>query len=542
MQNPSTALAKTARVAVISDETSANVREMLDYITACDDPAQMHNEVLPLIRETGIPGAFHEGIAQAACRQLKFMGAPIPIGQMRALLFPPALPRDAVEPGKLPKWAKPYAFVAQGNVFYNTDNGRSMDMIGFQSIYGEKMPVNNAGRRENAAERCLHFWGMPKVDDIGYRPDCGRIYEWDGAHYANSYSPASLPAVASQYTPEGVAGISAFQSLLWDMCGRRDDVFRNLLYWYAHNVQHPGVKIRWAPIIKGVHGDGKTLAVAVLRAAMGHRNVSTTGNATLTNSGGFTDWASRGAVNVIEEIMLTGKQRHQLYNAMKEFISNNIININPKGRQTYSARNCTNHIANTNHNDALPMEPTDRRWFVIFTPWASLIDMQAYCGLDGAGWKARTDAIDHAKEHCAGELRAWFMGIEIPAAFDINGSAMVTPEKMRMMASSKDDVESVVESIIAEGGEGITAKVVSTSHLSRLLALRAPGGGFDVPKTTALTYMLTRLGYSKLDKQIKWRGEPVRIWLKDGVELDNDQIRSQLDNSLPNLLPNLLPG
>lgn len=46
--------------------------------------------------------------------------------------------------------------------------------------------------------------------------------------------------------------------------GRRDDVFCSLLYWMAHNVQKPGVKIRWSPILKGVHGDGKTLAAAVL--------------------------------------------------------------------------------------------------------------------------------------------------------------------------------------------------------------------------------------------------------------------------------------
>ena len=376
---------------------------------------------------------------------------------------------------------------------------------------------------------------MPIVAQVGYRPDCGTFYEWDGVRYANSYSPTSLPPVATAFTPAGLAGIESFKLLLWDMCGRRESVFLNLIYWYAHNVQYPGRKIRWAPIVKGINGDGKTLCIAVLRAAMGFRNLSTTSNSNIANNGGFTDWAVRGAVNVIEEIMLTGKQRHQFFNAMKEFITNSVVDVNVKGGKPRQQWNCTNHYANTNHNDALPLEQTDRRWFVVFTPWASRDAMLSYCGLDARTWEVRIAQIDHAKDHCASELRAWFLSLAIPPTFDINGPAMVTPEKARMMASSKDDVESVIEAIIADGAEGITDRVVSTSHLSRLLALRAPAGGYDVPKTTALTHMLSRLGYSKMDKQVKWRGEPLRLWVKNGGELTPEDVRSQLDHSLPSL-------
>lgn len=515
----------------VSEETFALVESLLDWVSAAD-LSELHNQVMAAIQSAGIPGALQERIVKAVYKKLKFCDAEVPIGKLRALLFPPALPRSTVDHSALPAWAKPYAFVANGNRMFNTLTGKSMDLIGFQAVYGEKMPVNSTGRRENAAEQCLHFWGLPKVDEVGYRPDCGPLYEWDGVRFANLYSPSSLPPVTPP-TPQGMTGIRAFQEMLYDMCGRRDEVYLNLLCWMAHNVQRPGIKIRWSPILKGVQGDGKTLTVSVLRAAMGYRNVSTTSNSNIANSGGFTDWAVRGAVNVIEEIMLTGKLRHQVANAMKEFISNNIVDVNPKGAKPYQTWNCTNHWANTNHNDALPLESSDRRWMVIFTPWADLAGMLAYCGLDAAGWKARTDAIDYAKNHCAGELRAWFLSLSVPADFDVNGSAPTTPEKRRMMASSKDDVESVVEALIAEGGMGITDSIVSTSHLSRLLAQRAPAGGYDVPKTTALTFILTRLGYSKLDKQVKWRGEPLRVWVKNGVEVTPDCVRSQLERSLP---------
>lgn len=514
----------------ISPEVFERVSLLLDEVGACGDELTLHNVVIPNIQSVSIPAALQERLVSAVKTKLSFWDNKMGVARIRSLLFPPAM-RSTADGGSLPDWAKPYCFCTNGDFFYNTNNDQHMTVNGFQLTFGRRMPINDQGRRENAAERALHFWEMPIVEQVGYRPDQGAFYEWNGVSYANRYSPTSLPAVASAYTEAGLAGITAYQAMMYDMCGRRDDVFRSLLYWMAHNVRNPGIKIRWSPILKGVNGDGKTLLCAVLRAAMGCRNVSTTSNSNIRNSGGFTDWAVGGAVNVIEEIMLTGMVRHQLYNAMKEFVTNNIIDINPKGARPYQAWNCTNHIALTNHNDALPMEKTDRRWFVIFTPWSSLFAMMTYCGLDAAGWKRRTDSIDHAKNHCADELRAWFLGIDIPADFDINGSAPVTPEKQRMMASSSDNAESVAISIIANGGVGITEKVVSSSHLSRALGLRSQTDGFEMPKGMALNHMFTRLGYSKVEKQIKWNAQTYTIWVKDGVELSNDQIRFELENS-----------
>lgn len=523
--------ASSGTVARISDETYASLNRLLDAVAGCSTLQEMHNSVFAAISEAGLPVVLQSQVVTAVQARLKIWGAPMPIGQLRATLFPPAARAVHSDGAMLPVWAQPYCFVVNGDRFYNTLNNQYVSMVGFQAIYGREMPINDQGRRENAAERCLHFWDIPLVDQVGYRPDQPSVYTWDGVRYANSYSPTSLPPVAPAYTAAGLAGIAAFQVMLFDMCGRREDVYLNLLYWMAHNVQQPGVKIRWSPILKGAHGDGKTLAAMVLRAAMGYRNMRTTSNANIRNSGGFTDWAVRGAVNVIEEIMLTGQQRHQLYNAMKEFISNNIVDVNPKGATPYETWNCTNHWANTNHNDALPLEKTDRRWFVIFTPWATLDDMRTYCGLDAAGWKARTDAIDHAKNYCAGELRAWFLSLPIPETFDINGSAPETPEKKRMMASSADNAESVAAAIIEQGAPGVTATVISSSHLSRLLEIRSQVERFEMPRGMALNHMLNRLGFSKLEKQLKWQTQTHTVWVKNGIEMTNEDVRLKLDNS-----------
>jgi hypothetical protein len=515
---------------VITDEQSARLAELMDQVTACPTLEAMHNDVIPAIRAAMIPPAISEKLARAVNKQLDFFDAKLPIGKVRALINPPIIAgaRD------VPSWVMHHCYVLSNDKFFNLDNGMELTMQGFVSSYGKHMPMTDSGRRENAAEWALHRWSMQVVDRVSYRPDQPPYFVWDGLEHANLYSPNSVPDTATAYTAAGVAGIEAFKSLLWDMCARREPVYLALLHWLAFAVQQPGRKIRWSPIIRGVPGDGKSIIGAVLRAVMGGRNVSVTGNSSLKNSGGFNDWAVRAAVNVIEEIHLTGRERHALYNAMKEFVTNNVVNINPKGKTTHDVFNVTNHLALSNHNDALPLEPEDRRWFVIFTPWESIAGMRQFCGLGADEFQARFDAIDHAYKTCAGELRAWLLSVDVDMKVVGSAYAPLTPEKRRMMASSRDDVETIAAQIIEEGSYGVTSTVLSSGCLTGALKIRGQLENFDVPKGVEVNRLLTRLGFSQVEKVLKWDGKAHRVWIINGISDDNDALRSRLDASKPN--------
>lgn len=95
----------------------------------------------------------------------------------------------------MPEWAQPYAYIATKEKFFNTNNGVELSVGSFHLTYGRFMPVTETGRRENAAERCLHFWGMPIVERIGYRPDCPAFYRWMVSASRTSL-PTSLPDTA----------------------------------------------------------------------------------------------------------------------------------------------------------------------------------------------------------------------------------------------------------------------------------------------------------------------------------------------------------
>jgi hypothetical protein len=287
--------------------------------------------------------------------------------------------------------------------------------------------------------------------------------------------------------------------------------------------------------MKGCPGDAKTIISNLLRSAMGHRNVSVTGNSTLRNSGGFNDWAVGGkrgaAVNFIEEVHLVGKERHMLYNATKEFITNDVVDINGKGSvNAGKVRNVTNHWANTNHNDALPLEANDRRWLIVFTPWATLGEMYTYCGLTEEEWTTRIKRVDRLWREHGNEARAWFLSADL-AGFDPDGKALRTVEFSKMMASSQDDSEGVAEALINEGCHGVGKLVLSSNCLSHGLKVRAQLEGFEVPRSTALNHMLTRLGFSKIPQQIKWKNSTHSVWVKNGVNLDNDGLRLELDKT-----------
>lgn len=516
---------------LVSQELFDRVDEFVLRVNQCGTLKEVF-DLMPEVQAARIPPAVGERLVKAFNKQLDFYDNKMAVAKLRTILCPPLI--ADTKSGDVPEWVQRHCYVKEGDYFYDLGNGAVMSMQGFIAEYGRCMPIKENGSRENAAEWALHRWNMTTVHRIAYRPDEPTFFTWDGLDHANKYNPATVTETATAWTEKGVAGIEAFKVLLWDMCGKREEVYSLVLQWMAHNVQKPGHKIRWSPIFKGVQGDGKSIVGVFMRAAMGWRHVSITGNSTLTANGGFNDWAVSAAVNVIEEIMLVGKPRHQIYNAMKEFIGNDVANINPKGDKTYMVKNITNHLATTNHNDALPLEPTDRRWLVIFTPWASLDGMAAVCGLSRDALYARFRTIDYAMKHCGGELRAWLLSVDT-SAFDPDANALWTPEKSRMMASSRDDLETIAGGIIAEGAYGVTDSVLSSSCLMNILKTRAVVDSFEIPKTTNVNHLLTRLGFSQLEKPVKWQGKAHRLWIRNGISENSDDLRKILDSEVTRL-------
>lgn len=501
-------------------------RDLIAMVQECMSLEDMYGRVVPHLCSIDL-GIYKERLVDEVTARFELLGAKQRKPIVRAMLTPQRV--AAADVGQAPAWVHEFVYVTSKSIFYSTVTGEELSRVDFDVKFNRNMPLKQNGDREQASKWAAERWGIVTVDDIAYRPDQPALFSHSARDYVNSFVPASVTK-EEDYTTEGVAMIERFQNHMLLLCNNRHEVFNQLLLWLAHNVQHPGVKIRWSPLIKGIPGDGKGLIFSVLRAGLGFRNVNVTSISTLSNNGGFTDWAEGYACNIIEEIHLTGKERHKLFNAMKGFITDDVMNVNSKGGRNKGASvNVTNHGATTNFNDAIPVDDYDRRWFIVFTPYAHILEAARAHGVSSEmEYVKHLGEIGDAMKKWPGQFRRWLMSIDT-SQFNPNGRAMMTPEKSRMGATSTDPLEDEIRDVLLAGGNGIHVDAFSSKRLQGQLKIRELSGG--MPATTAWHHLLSRMGYEKFEQQLWWDGQNHRIWAKPGIVENVDAIKAILDST-----------
>jgi hypothetical protein len=262
---------------------------------------------------------------------------------------------------------------------------------------------------------------------------------------------------------------------------------------------------------------------------MGSRNVLPVGPDVVTNNGGFTDWVHGRAVIVLEEIHITGRERYKISNMLKPIITNRDVTQNPKGAKPKTVLNTSNQMAYTNHNDGVPIETEDRRWFVIFSPFGSRIQMRMALGVKES--REFFDPIYESLEREPGQWRKWLLEYQIPEWFDAEGEAMHTDEKEIMRDSGDDVEETLIKSVIEDGAIGVSMQVVSTSCLQAAVKARSFIEGVDLNKQVVTHHILNRMGFVKVSQKqtIHWDGKNHRVWLRAGIAPNNEVIRQLLE-------------
>lgn len=427
--------------------------------------------------------------------------------------------------GDGPSWLHDWVFITHEDKFFNVATKRKVSVTGFNSMFNRELG-NGIDDSPKASAFALDMWKIPTPDKTIYLPAAPELFDLNGMPCANSYDPNSVPDIPASLSAGDLQAIETVKGHL-RMLLVEPGAVDVMLSWMAHNVQKPGVKIRWAPLIKGIEGDGKTVLGKLMSAVMGMVNVGTVSPTVLSTP--YTGWAEGRCVNVLEEIRMVGHNRHDVLNMIKPYITNDHVTIHPKGINEYVAPNTINYMAFTNHQDALPLEETDRRWWVQFSPFN-----------DQAALKEVADAEYFNKLHTAieqhgGGLRRWLLEMPIPASFEPNGQAPYSSAKAKMVSLSMSDDEMAAREVIGTGAPGVGSQVISTSHLSTAISMME---GVEVPKTTSLNRLLMKLGFSKLPRVLKWSGVTCRIWIR-GYKQDgkddktvNDELRALLDSTV----------
>ena len=499
-------------------------------VASCLDEFVLREKICPMVSKDDLGELERETIAQALCDRFRGLGSKYPIAQCRKLIAP-AMPTQISTGSSMPDWVSCWVYVTDQDKYYRMDSDEWLSKQGFNARFNRMMPVDENGMiTQLASDAATNTFQIPSATRGMYLPWGGATFEMHGVDCVNTYRPSSVPQAAETVSADGQRIINLVIEHITMLCGGRKDVADNLVAWLAHNVQKPGVKIRWAPLIKGVEGDGKTLFGHFAEVAMGSPNIKNISPTVLGTD--FSDWGHGACIGILEEIKLTGHNKYDILNKIKPNITNNSVPVHPKGSKEFTVINTMNYVAFTNFSDSLPLSDTDRRWMIVFTPFSHI--SQLVENVTNKGWENTGAYFDKLYQGVIANrayLRRWLLDYEIPDTFRPDGSAPFTLEKAQMVAMSSSPEEDLVMEAYEEKGVGIGPSVLSSACLTAACSALDPDTRLA---TTTVNRVLSRLGWVKLAKKIKWSNRAHTVWTKGEVPSCNDGIRELLDDTLKN--------
>lgn len=441
-------------------------------------------------------------------------GVKIPIGKIRDLVST----RGEYE-NETPEWCFDWVFVDSHNRYIDLKSMTMCRVESFNIKNTKYVPLGENGTKQTAAKYVAENGYIQAVDSVAYLPqEQNLITELDGSTILNIFNPKTVPKKANSYTDAGLEAIEKIKTHIEIIIGNKEyeQIF---LEWIAYQIQHTGKKLLWAPVIQGTYGAGKSFFAELLRACLGQSNVGTISPTQISSQ--FNAWATNKVVNILEEIRVIGKNRHDILNALKPLITDPIIQVNDKNVSQFTTYNTANYICFTNYKDAIPIDLDDRRWWIIFSKLQSKADIDQI--EKDKGKEYFNNLFGSIKQH-KGEIRKWLLEFEISSEFLKMTRAPMTEHKIAMANLEDLKMEGFVElkNLVDKGGRYFNSSCVSSSDLFDQLFMDHPELEIHSSRRHQL---LKKLGFVPHDRIVKIDGKTRRIWLKNSMS--NDAIRAE---------------
>lgn len=154
-----------------------------------------------------------------------------------------------------------------------------------------------------------------------------------------------------------------FHDVVDHITSHDEDVKEWLLNWFAYPLQHPGAKLPSAVVMHGAEGTGKNLVCECVMAIHG-KHGKVVGQRELESQ--WNDWASGRTFIIGDEVVSRAELKHHK-GVLKAMITSTEVNITTKFMNLRSERNCMNMVFLSNEIEPLKLDPTDRRYLVIWT-------------------------------------------------------------------------------------------------------------------------------------------------------------------------------
>ena len=181
--------------------------------------------------------------------------------------------------------------------------------------------------------------------------------------------------------------------LLENICGHRPEVFEWVTRWLAYPLQHLGAKLDTALLIhSSQQGSGKSLLFADICCQLYGQYATVLGQHQLESQ--YTDWRSEILFGVFEEV-LSRDQKYSHMGTVKHMISGKTQRIEKKFISGWEEANHLNAVFLSNEFQPFPIEPSDRRFLVVWPEQTLPEDIQQRAGeeLKNGGLEAFYDFL-----------------------------------------------------------------------------------------------------------------------------------------------------
>lgn len=400
-----------------------------------------------------------------------------------------------------PDWLCQWVFISGENRYCNADQGfvkMGKEALHVTLYHKPELPRKGNGDKEDAA-KMFNMWGVRVVSGETYDPrDASMVItNREGVPMLNTFYGTS-PMSAGEFNKETVA---VFEQHVLNITNGDVEAQQMLLRWMAHVVQRPGVLIKWAIMLIGVPGSGKSMFSKPLELALGRRNVQYASAKSVNNKGGFMDWAaSAHQLGVLNDFSITGPDKFQTAEATKPVISDEIVSITSKGNKDITYDNYAAYIASTNVREPMPMTKGERRWYMHSTRW--LDEMVRDRPLEAALYFIKVHAA--IKANTPEQWRAYFESIVVG---DMPNVAPMTQSMLAVIANNSTEAQQAISELVAN------TNVVTSNKITEVLRSIE-----DAPQRKAISRLMNDLGFDHYDKgRVTIGANKVGIYVRSGA-------------------------
>jgi len=357
---------------------------------------------------------------------------------------------------------KGYHYVQDDNVIL-TPYGSKLDSARFNATYGGRIYSMDAQSEKTTTKafevftesRAVKF---SKVASTCFRPDTepGEVITLLGSKLVNTYRELPVDRRVGDVTP--------FTNHLKKLLPNTRDR-QQLTAYMAAIVQHKGYKFKWAPLVQGVEGNGKSILSTCVAQAVGMPYVHFVDPGDMDNK--FNSWLAGNIFIPVEDINAAGKV--DLIESLKPKITEAYAAIQPKGKDPRTVQICCNFIFNSNHKDAIRKNKNDRRFAMFYTAQQEFEDL-ARDGMTAEYFDELHNWLNIDGGHAF--VAEYLYTLPIPPEMNparLCQRAPMTSSTTEAIRSSAGMVEHEIGEAIAEGRPGFRNGWISSIQLGNFL-------------------------------------------------------------------------